>query len=106
MAHPGPRTPWRRLVDRAVPVPTGAPPGRAAIAVAIAIATAIAAVTARAWVEPDADGGCPESHPVKAKLSSGIFHVPGGANYERTKPDRCYVDEAAADADGLRPSKV
>ena len=59
-----------------------------------------------AWVEPDAEGACPESHPVKAKLSSGIFHVPGGANYERTKPDRCYVDEAAAVADGLRPSKV
>ena len=59
-----------------------------------------------AWVEPDVGGGCPESHPVKAKLSSGIFHVPGGANYERTKPDRCYVDEAAAVADGLRPSKV
>jgi hypothetical protein len=28
--------------------------------------------------------------------------VPGGANYERTKPDRCYRDEAAAEADGLR----
>ena len=24
-------------------------------------------------------------HPVKAKLASGIFHVPGGANYDRTK---------------------
>ncbi len=59
-----------------------------------------------AWVEPDADGGCPPGHPVKAKLASGIFHVPGGANYARTKPDRCYVDEAAAIADGLRPSKV
>ena len=57
------------------------------------------------WVEPD-DGVCPPSHPVKAKLASGIFHVPGGANYARTKPDRCYVDEAAAQADGLRASKV
>ena len=59
-----------------------------------------------AWVEPEADGSCPETHPIKAKLSSGIYHVPGGANYSRTKPDRCYVDEAAASADGLRPSKV
>ena len=50
------------------------------------------------------DGGCPVSHPVKAKLSSGIFHVPGGQNYERTKPDRCYLDAAAAEADGLRKS--
>jgi hypothetical protein len=58
------------------------------------------------WVEANADGTCPETHPVKAKLASGIFHVPGGANYARTKADRCYVDEAAAVADGLRPSKV
>ena len=48
------------------------------------------------------DGSCPLSHPVKAKLTSGIYHVPGGVNYERTKPDRCYVDAAAAEADGLR----
>jgi hypothetical protein len=54
-----------------------------------------------AWVEP-VDGACPASHPVKAKMSSGIFHVSGGLNYERTKPDRCYRDPAAAEADGLR----
>jgi hypothetical protein len=58
------------------------------------------------WVEPDADGACPSTHLVKAKLASGIYHVPGGANYTRTKPDRCYIDEAAAAADGLRASKV
>lgn len=61
---------------------------------------------APAWTEPNADGSCPATHPVKAKLSSGICHVPGGLNYERTNPDRCYLDEAAAEADGLRPSKV
>ena len=48
---------------------------------------------------------CPTSHPVKAKLSSKIFHVPGSASYDRTNPDRCYVDAAAAEADGLRPAK-
>ena len=52
------------------------------------------------------DGGCPESHPVKGKSASGIYHVPGGLNYERTHPDRCYVDAAAAEQDGLRPSKI
>jgi hypothetical protein len=56
------------------------------------------------WVEA-ADGGCPVSHPVKAKLASGIFHEPGGANYERTRADRCYVTAVAAEADGLRPAK-
>jgi hypothetical protein len=53
------------------------------------------------WVEPT-DGRCPASHPVKAKMSSGIFHVEGGLNYDRTLPDRCYRDPAAAEADGLR----
>jgi hypothetical protein len=56
------------------------------------------------WVEPE-DGTCPASHPVKGKLSSKIFHVPTGFNYPRTRPDRCYVDAAAAEADGLRPAK-
>ena len=60
--------------------------------------------TSTPWVEP-VDGGCPGSHPVKAKLSSGIFHLPTGFNYARTRPDRCYIDAAAAEADGLRPSK-
>lgn len=58
----------------------------------------------RAWANP-ADGACPDGYPVKAKLSSGIFHVPGGLSYERTTPDRCYPDAAAAEADGLRQSK-
>lgn len=56
----------------------------------------------RLWV-PANDGLCPSSHPVKAKMSSKIFHVPGGGNYDRTKADRCYPDEASAEADGLRP---
>jgi hypothetical protein len=56
------------------------------------------------WVEADA-GTCPSSHPVKAKLTSGIFHVPGGSNYERTHADRCYVNAEAATQDGLRASK-
>lgn len=56
------------------------------------------------WVEP-ADGACPTSHPVKAKLRSKIFHLPGMANYDRTNPDRCYLGAAEAKADGLRPAK-
>ena len=59
----------------------------------------------RSWVPPNDDGTCPPTHPIKAKESSGIYHVPGGANYERTKPDRCYADEAAAEADGMRRAK-
>ena len=57
----------------------------------------------RLWV-PANDGVCPQTHPVKAKLSSKIFHTPGGRNYSRTHADRCYPDEASAQADGLRPA--
>jgi hypothetical protein len=56
------------------------------------------------WVEPTG-AMCPTSHPVKAKLSSKIFHLPGSASYDRTHPDRCYVDADAAEADGLRAAK-
>jgi hypothetical protein len=59
---------------------------------------------ARAWVEPAA-AACPASHPVKAKLRSGIYHPPGGASYERTIPDRCYLDARAAEGDGLRRAR-
>jgi len=57
------------------------------------------------WVEPTADGSCPAGHPIKAKLKSKIFHAPGQLNYDRTTPDRCYVDAAAAETDGLRAAK-
>ena len=57
--------------------------------------------TPPAWVEPDG-GACPVTHPVKAKVQSGIFHLPGSPFYDRTRPDRCYRDGAAAEADGLR----
>src|SRR5688500_16456499 len=56
----------------------------------------------RLWV-PANDGVCPQSHPVKAKLASKIFHTPSSRNYGRTKADRCYPDEASAQSDGLRP---
>lgn len=57
-----------------------------------------------AWVEA-AGGVCPTSHPVKGKLASKIFHLPGMLNYDRTRADRCYRDGAAAEKDGLRPAK-
>lgn len=67
-------------------------------------AAAVTGVASAPWVEP-VEGACPASHPVKGKLTSKIFHLPGMLNYERTVPDRCYLDPAAAEADGLRPAK-
>ncbi|HTL86280.1 MAG TPA: hypothetical protein VL856_13920 [Acidimicrobiia bacterium] len=57
-------------------------------------------------IEPNEDGSCPATHPIKGKAASGIYHVPGGANYERTHADRCYVDEEQALRDGMRRSKI
>lgn len=57
------------------------------------------------WVTPADDGSCPLDHPVKANDTSGIFHVPGGRFYERTKAVRCYPDDEAALADGYRRAK-
>ena len=58
------------------------------------------------WAEPNDDGSCPASHPIKGKSASGIYHVPGGANYDRTNADRCYIDEDSALRDGMRRSKL
>ena len=56
------------------------------------------------WVDPDGNI-CPDTHPVKGKLSSMIFQVPGNFAYDRTKPDRCYESATAAETDGLRAAK-
>src|ERR1700736_3189803 len=51
------------------------------------------------------DGVCPVTHPVKAKTSSGLFHLPGMVAYERTNPDTCFVDAEAAEAAGFTRAK-
>lgn len=86
--------PARPMVRRPDLAPTPAP-----AAAPVAAETPLAA-----WVPP-VDGACPPGYPVKAKHGSTVFHVPGGASYERTRPDRCYRDAAAAEADGLRAAK-
>jgi hypothetical protein len=56
------------------------------------------------WVR-SADGSCPTSHPVKVNGTSGVYHLPGGPHYARTHAERCYVDAAAAEADGYRAAR-
>jgi hypothetical protein len=95
-----PPTPWP---------PLSSDPGRSAAPTARAVpdpaAPEPAADTAtEPWVAA-VDGACPPTHPVKAKVSSKIFHLPGMLNYDRTVPDRCYADAAAAEADGFRAAK-
>ncbi len=57
------------------------------------------------WAEP-VDGEVAPGYPVKGKVGSGIYHVPGGLSYDRTIPDRCYATPEDAEADGLRPAKL
>ena len=56
------------------------------------------------WVEPVA-GVCPDTHPIKGKLTSRLFHLPGMFAYDRCNPDRCYSSEDAATEDGLTKAK-
>lgn len=89
--------PWPPLVpDAAAPAPVVAPKA--------ATRAATKPAPAKAWVEPNG-AVCPTTHPVKGKLTSKIYHLPGMLNYGRTKPDRCYPDADAAEADGLRAAK-
>lgn len=84
----------RLVPDAAAPDPTGTAPSTGSKE----------RTPTQSWVEPGSNG-CPASHPVKAKLRSKIFHLPGMANYERTQPDRCYLDAQHAEGDGLRAAK-
>jgi hypothetical protein len=102
---PAAPSPVAAVAEEAVvaPVPK-APAKKAAPKKAPAKKAAAKRAPVQAWVDPDGSV-CPTSHPVKAKLASKIFHLPGMLNYERTKPDRCYLDAAKAEADGLRAAK-
>ena len=98
---------WRRIAARApdtdgmtfTAAPFPSPPRPVPPRPQPMAATQKAASAPTAWVEPE-DGACPVTHPVKAKIASGIFHVPGGQSYERTRADRCYVDATGAESDG------
>jgi hypothetical protein len=59
----------------------------------------------RTWVRLDEAGATLSSHPVKAKESSRLYHLPGMLAYERTRPDRCYPSPEAAEADGFVRAK-
>lgn len=57
------------------------------------------------WSAPLPDGSCPVDYPIKANDNSGIFHLPDGRFYGRTKAERCYSNAEAAIADGYRQAK-
>lgn len=59
-------------------------------------------------VPPTDEWTCPETHPIKGNINTQkgtmIYHLPGGAYYNRTKPEKCYVTEEDAIAAGFRRS--
>jgi hypothetical protein len=76
---------------------------RAATAAANSVAVDVKPPSAR-WTDP-VEKACPAGFPVKVKLASGIYHLPGMLAYDRTAPDRCYVSGEEAEADGFRAAK-
>jgi len=60
-------------------------------------------------VPPESDWTCPASHPIKGNITTRtgecIYHVPGGAFYLKTKPERCFSSEEDARQAGCRRSK-
>jgi micrococcal nuclease len=59
------------------------------------------AAQSRPGISPLDARTCPTTHPIKGNFttSSGkrcIYHVPSGAFYEKTKPERCYASDEEA----------
>ncbi len=54
---------------------------------------------------PQASGwNCPNNKPIKGNAQSGIYHIPSGKYYSRTKPERCFANESDAQKAGFRKS--
>lgn len=55
--------------------------------------------------KPVSTWNCPAWAPLKGNASSMIYHVPGGASYNKTKPEACFSTHAAAVQAGYRKAK-
>jgi hypothetical protein len=88
------------------PAPAAAPATAGTAHLAAVNLLAGEVVPPKRWVDPLADGSCPDGYPIKANDNSGIYHVPGGRSYERTKGERCYANVDDAQADGYRAAKA
>lgn len=53
------------------------------------------------WIMPNGTAEVLVTHPVKVKLASRVYRVPGMPMYDRTVADRCYATVEAAEADGF-----
>lgn len=53
---------------------------------------------------PISEWNCPSYAPIKGNASSMIYHMPGGAYYDRTKPEECFATRTDAERAGYRAS--
>ena len=93
----------KKAAARKAAPPDGSP-AKVSAAAPTPVRTRVRKSRRQRWVESEGKDA-PASHPVKAKLSSMLYHLPGMAFYERTHPDRCYADADAAEADGFTRAK-
>lgn len=56
-------------------------------------------------VAGDGSVECPIGFPIKGAGRSGIYHAPGGLNYNQTRPTVCFRSTEAADRAGFRPAQ-
>jgi hypothetical protein len=101
--EPAVRPVWPPFEEDETAPATSPASAAAARATTNAVAVDVRPPSAR-WTDP-VEKACPSGFPVKVKLASGIYHLPGMLAYDRTAPDRCYVSAEEAEADGFRAAK-
>ena len=58
--------------------------------------------------KPQGETTCPSQAPVKGKITrnrGNIYHLAKSRNYDQTRPDICFKDEATAEKAGFRAPK-
>jgi hypothetical protein len=68
----------------------------------------IPAAAAKLGVPPSGETTCPSSAPVKGKVTKkrgNIYHLAKTPDYDKTKPDICFLDKATAEKAGFRAPK-
>jgi hypothetical protein len=101
----GEEAPLDQVRKRLAALNVDAPPAPAAPSGATPAARSRRPRRAARWIGPREDGSCRDSYPVKVKLRSGLYHLPGMIMYDRTRADRCYKSAEDAIADGFEQAK-
>jgi len=68
----------------------------------------IPVAAAKLGVPPSGETTCPINAPVKGKVTKkrgNIYHLANKPDYDKTKPDICFVDKATAEKAGFRAPK-